>query len=223
MVQLYIRGPKKRTMYRRSSVLTAETSSSTGRGSMGIIRHSYNPIYIGGTFFQANLDGTDLHQITHEYFYQVSPPAVSPDGKNMAAVIETDDDPERIAIYSLEHREISARFLQPKIPGGSKHDPIYNFPNFLPDSKTLVFIAASERLIGPFDYDIYQMNIETGAIERLTKGNGYATDLKVSADGKTAVFLKWHSDWHGTPDRSQLEILDLQTRVVTSLQIKGLD
>ena len=27
--------------------------------------------------------------------------------------------------------------------------------------------------------------------------NGYATDLEAFPDGKTAVFLKWRSDWRG--------------------------
>lgn len=35
----------------------------------------------------------------------------------------------------------------------------------------------------------------TGNLERLTNGNGIASDLKVFADGKTAVFLKWHKNW----------------------------
>jgi Tol biopolymer transport system component len=67
------------------------------------------------------------------------------------------------------------------------------------------------------------MDIGTGAVERLTQGNGYATDLKVSADGKTAVFLKWRSDWHGTPNKSALYLLDLQTHQLQPLKVTGLD
>ena len=74
-----------------------------------------------------------------------------------------------------------------------------------------------------YDYDIYRVDLGTGALERLTNGNGYATDLKVSADGNTAVFLKWHSDWHGTPDKSELYLLDVQTHKLTPLRITGLD
>jgi hypothetical protein len=46
---------------------------------------------------------------------------------------------------------------------------------------------------------------------RLTNGNSYATDLKVSADGRTAVFLRWRFDWHGTPVKSEVYLLDVQT------------
>jgi hypothetical protein len=67
------------------------------------------------------------------------------------------------------------------------------------------------------------LNLETDAIERLTKRNGYATDLRVFPDGKTAVFLKWRSDWHGTPVDSDLFWLDLQSHNVTHMKISGLN
>ena len=73
-----------------------------------------------------------------------------------------------------------------------------------------------------FDYDVYRVDIETGALERLTKGNCYASDLKVSADGKTAAFLKWRSDWRETPVRSELYLLDVQSHKLTSLRVSGL-
>jgi Tol biopolymer transport system component len=67
------------------------------------------------------------------------------------------------------------------------------------------------------------VDIGTGAVEQLTKGNGYATDLKVSADGKTAVFLKWSSDWQGTPVKSELYLLDVQSRKLTPIKVTGLN
>jgi hypothetical protein len=71
--------------------------------------------------------------------------------------------------------------------------------------------------------DIYRMGIETGFVERLTMGNGYATSLKVSADGKTAVFLKWRSDWRGTPNKSELYLLDMQSHKPTPFRVSGLN
>ena len=63
----------------------------------------------------------------------------------------------------------------------------------------------------------------TGVLERLTNGNGFASDLRVSADGKTAVYLKWHSDWHGTPVESDPYLLDVQSHRLTLLKISGLN
>ena len=70
---------------------------------------------------------------------------------------------------------------------------------------------------------LYRMNLETGAVERLTKKNGYVTDLRVFADGKTVAFLKWRSDRHATPLESFLYLLDLHTQNVTPIKVNGLD
>jgi Tol biopolymer transport system component len=67
------------------------------------------------------------------------------------------------------------------------------------------------------------VDIETEAVERLTKGNGYASALKVSADGKTAAFLRWRSDWHGTPVRNKLYLVDVQSHKLTQLRVSGLE
>jgi Tol biopolymer transport system component len=71
----------------------------------------------------------------------------------------------------------------------------------MPDGKSILFMAASDGKHG-YDYDVYRLDLGTGTLERLTNGNGYATDLKVSADGNTAVFLKWHSDWRAHQTRA---------------------
>jgi len=53
--------------------------------------------------------------------------------------------------------------------------------------------------------------------------SGYYGDLRVSADGTTVVFLKWHSDWRGTPNKSKLYLPDLQSRKLTGIKVNGLD
>lgn len=83
-------------------------------------------------------------------------------------------------------------------------------------------MAASNGRHG-YDYDIYRVDMETGSLERFTTGNGYATALRVSADGKTAVFLKWRSDWHKTPVESYVYLLDLETHDLKQLTITGLN
>ncbi len=63
----------------------------------------------------------------------------------------------------------------------------------------------------------------SGAIERLTKGIGYASDLEIFADGKTAVLLKWRSDWQGTANKWDFYLFDLQTRKLTRFNVRGLN
>ncbi len=64
---------------------------------------SYSPIVQphphGWSFFAANLDGTNVRQLTTERFYMASRPAVSPDGKNMVVVTEGKETHQQIAIY----------------------------------------------------------------------------------------------------------------------------
>ena len=127
-----------------------------------------------------------------------------------------------IEVLSLEDPAKPRVLLRPQLPKGLGHYKIYNCPNYMPDGKSILFLAASGGRHG-FDYDVYQLDLESGAVERLTKGNGYATNLKVFADGKRVVFLKWSSDWHGTPVKSELNLLDLESREVSSFPVSGLN
>jgi Tol biopolymer transport system component len=174
-------------------------------------------------FYTGELDGTNVRELTNESFYMASPASVSPDGKTLVVVTEGIDTPRQIAFYSVDRPGKPTLTLRPHVPKEADHkDPIVDYPNYLPDGKNILFMAASNGKHG-YDYDVYRVDIGTGALERLTKGNGFATDLKVSADGKTAAFLKWHSDWRGTPNRSELFLLDLHTHTLTSLKLNGLN
>jgi Tol biopolymer transport system component len=184
---------------------------------------NYSPIaqphYHAWDFYAADVDGANIRQLTNESFYKASRLSVSPDGKSMLVVTESLDSPEQIAIYLLDHAEKPAQVLRPHVPG---HERIYNCPNFMPDGKSILFLAATEGWRF-FDYDVYRLDLQTGAVERLTKRNGYATDLRVLADGKTAAFLKWRSDRHATPVESELYLLDIQSHNVTRVKISGLN
>ena len=176
-------------------------------------------------FYAGDLDGTNIRELTTESFYMASPASVSPDSKSMVVATEGLDTPEQIAVYSLDHSGKPSLSLRPHVPREADHkNPILAYPNYMPDGKSILFMAASNaKLWSGYDYDVYRVDIETGAVERLTEGNGFATDLRVSADGKTAIFLKWRSDWHGTPVKSEIYLLDVQTHKLAPFKITGLD
>jgi Tol biopolymer transport system component len=175
--------------------------------------------------FSVDSDGTNVQRLTHGMFYRVSQPSLSPDGKSIAVMTIGADAHRQIAIYSLERPEQPSQSLQPHVPKEASHDPIIDYPNYLPDGKSILFMAASDRKgwKGELDYDIYRVYLATGALERLTTGNGIASNLKVFADGKTAVFLKWRKNWRGTPDSNELYLLDLQSYKLTPFEVNGLD
>jgi Tol biopolymer transport system component len=184
---------------------------------------NYSPIaqphYHAWDFYAGDVNGTNIRQLTDESFYKTSRLSVSPDGKSMVVVTESLDSPEQISIYSLDHAEKPSRVLRPRVPGRER---IYNCPNFMPDGKSILFLAATEGRRF-YDYDVYRLDLQTGAIERLTKRNGYATGLRVFADGKTAAFLKWRSDRHATPVESELYLLDIQSHNVSPMKVNGLN
>jgi dipeptidyl aminopeptidase/acylaminoacyl peptidase len=188
---------------------------------------SYSPIaqphHHAWDFYAADLDGTNVRQLTNESFYMASAISVSPDGKSMVAVTEDLDTPRKIAIYSLDHPETPPQLFRPHVPKeADRKNPILNCPNFMPDGKSILFMAASEGRHG-YDYDVYRLDLGTGVLESLTKGNGYATDLKVSADGKAAAFLKWRKNWIGELTDAELCLLDLESHRLTLLKVTGLN
>jgi len=174
----------------------------------------------GWDLYAADSDGTSVRQLTHEGFYSTSPLSVSPDGKSMVLVTDGGDR-SQIAVYSFDQTDKPTISLRPHVPGEPGLGPQFDSPNFMPDGKRILFMAAS-RGHGAYDYDVYKMDIASGSVERLTQGNGFATGLKVSADGKTAAFLKWRLNWRHTPVESTPYLLDLQTYKLTPLKVRGL-
>jgi Tol biopolymer transport system component len=171
--------------------------------------------------YAADSDGGNVRQLTHEGFYNLSPLSLSPDGKRTVAVTESADKPPEIAIYSMDHPEKPEVSLRPHVPGEPRSGSVFVSPNFMPEGKGLLFMAASNGKQG-FDYDVYRVDIASGSVERLTQENGYATGLRVSADGKTAVFLKWRLNWQRRPVECAPYILNVQTHELRPLEIKGL-
>jgi len=175
--------------------------------------------------FSMGIDGSNLTQLTHEGFYSIYNPSLSPDGTGMVVVTEgwnASAFHEQMIIYSLGHPETPQRILRPYLPGKRPLNQVFESPNYMPDGKSILFMAAT-RGKREDDYDVYRLDLETGAIERLTEGNGYAGGLKLLPDGKTTVFLKWREDRHGTTIGTDVYLLDLQTHKLTPFKISGLD
>lgn len=183
---------------------------------------SYSPIAQphphGWSFFAANLDGTNVRELTTENFYMVSRPSVSSDGKNMVVVAEGLKTEPQIAIYSITSPGAPARMFRPHVPKEmSRKHPIFAYPNYLPDG-TILFMAPDEHV----SYDVYRLDPDTGSVEKLTSGNSYSTELTVSADGKTAAFLKWQRNLRGVKDPEPY-LLDVETHKLTPLKVTGLN
>jgi TolB protein len=170
--------------------------------------------------FSADLDGNRVKQLTHERYYQISRSSLSPDGKRLMFQVETQTG-SKLEIHSLDQASKPVILLQPHVPGQPRLGPALSDPQFLPGGQDIVFMAASEGKSG-YDYDVYRMDLATGALKKLTDANGYSTGLTVSANGRAAALLKWTLDWHKSPVASQVYLLDLQTHSIKPIQLTGL-
>jgi len=175
--------------------------------------------------FSMGIDGSNLTQLTHEGFYSIYSPSVSPDGKSMVVITEGWNAPgfhRQMIIYSLDHPEKPQRILRPRLPGKRPLNHDFESPNYMPDGKSILFMAATGGKRGD-DYDVYLLDLKTEVIERLTEGNGYAGGLTLLPDGRTAAFLKWREDKHRTIVGTDVYLLDLQSRRLTPFRVTGLD
>jgi Tol biopolymer transport system component len=165
-------------------------------------------------FYASDLSGGNVRQLTNEDFYMVSRASVSPDGKSLLFV-SSETSGDRMLIYSLEQPPKPTRFLQPHVKG-EPAQTVFNDPIVLPDGKNLLFLAATTGPSGAYDYDLYRMDLQTQEIEKLTTANGYSYNLRVSPDGKRAVFAKGGKE-------PEIVLLDLETHKLTPLKVTGLD
>jgi Tol biopolymer transport system component len=165
-------------------------------------------------FFISDTSGTNVRQVTHEDFYMVSRASISPDGKALLFAPIGDD---HLLIYSLEDPPVPKRILRPKIEKPTFYDPV-----FLPDSRSILFLAGSNVIGATTGYDIYKMDLRTEELESLTTKNGYAYGLQLSPDGKEAVFATMIS---GSLGRSSEIIVrfDLATHQQRTLKVTGLN
>lgn len=169
-------------------------------------------------FYVADLDGANARQVTGEGFYLVSRAAVSPDGKSLLFV-SSEDHGDLIEIYSLSQPSTPKTVIKSPIEEGHGEalvaDTVYT-----PDGRSILFNAATSRSWGPFDYDLYRMDLQSHKIERLTKHIGFAYGLQLSPDGKTAIFMRGTSHWFG--HRTEIFLIDVESRRLTSFRITGI-
>lgn len=86
-------------------------------------------------------------------------------------------------------------------------------PSFLPGRNSLVFTAASDYS-GHYVYEIYKINLETGAVSRLTNLHEYLSDPQPSPSGNMIVFL---SAGPKCSTNKSLWLLNLDSKVIKKL------
>jgi Tol biopolymer transport system component len=165
--------------------------------------------------FVIDLADKTVHPLTNENFYGIGELSISPDGKEM--MVSTPD--KGILVYSTNGGAMLRAFNPPvKSVSCLPNSELIVDGQYTRDGGSILFRFPSEGTDG-YDYDVYAVNLKTGTMEKLTTRNGYSTGLRVSPDGKSAIFVKWSKNWHGTPVRSELYILSLESRELRKLNI----
>jgi len=167
--------------------------------------------------YSASLEGNNQRRLTHRGFEDFGISFSAYDRKFLISGDPTSGT--RLNLFSLDEPGKDAQPLTVSIPNGSRLPVIANV-TLASDGQSIYFMAASDGKNG-FDYDVYRASLAGSALEKFTSANGYATGLAISADGKTAVFLKWTSRWGSLPNLSKLYVLDLATKRATPLDITG--
>ena len=121
---------------------------------------------------------------------------------------------DEFLIASIEDVQKPTKVLQPKVPGAPLQlelAPLYN-AEWLPDNRSIVFHAAPQPPSGGnYDYNVYRMTIQTGAVEQLTHLTGMLDGFRVSSNGKKAVVLR----------QGEYSLLDLTTQQLTPIALRG--
>ena len=86
----------------------------------------------------------------------------------------------------------------------------------------MLSLAASQGAESSYDYDVFRMNLEKAAPEKLTFANGYADGVRPSPDGKRLILLKWETNAEGRLGGNGLYVLDLTARELKALKLTGL-
>jgi Tol biopolymer transport system component len=167
--------------------------------------------------YSASIDGKDERPLTDRHFEDFGM-SFSADGRKFLLAGDSASG-TRLHLYSLDDSGKSETTIQPLIPNGAR-TPEFSDVVLSSDGRSIYFMAASEGK-NAFDYDVYRLDLTSNALEKFTASNGYATDLCVSSDGKTAVFLRWTSRWGSFPNLARLYTLDLATKRLTALNVTG--
>ena len=149
--------------------------------------------------------------LTNKQFYEISDVAVSSGGKQVLMTVSVYPEGDEFLIAPIEDAQNPTQVLQPKVSGAPSPPPLFN-AEWLPDNHSITFQAATQPSGGGnFDYNVYRMTIQTGAVEQLTQLTGMLDGFRVSLDGKRAVLLR-----HG-----EYSILDLTTKRLTAITLSG--
>lgn len=179
-------------------------------------RHKFNA-------YSTDLAG-HLTQLTSVNFYDVSQPAVTPDGKHFVFKVFDYGEKEKgdaFVEYSTDGMNKSPVAVWRPDAGKTQLGRSYGDFMFLPDGKSAILTSASESKSGSFDYNLYRLDLSQQTVQALTTDNGYVTYTAVSPDGKFVIFSR-RVITNRALGASSLHLLDIASRKITDISLSGM-
>lgn len=178
-------------------------------------RHKFNA-------YSADLAG-NLTQLTSENFYDVSQPAITPDGTHFVfKVFDYAEKGDAFVEYSTDGMSKSPVATWHPDAGKTQLGHSYGDFLFLPDGKSAILTSASEGKSGSYDYDLYRLNLSDQTVQALTTDNGYVTGTAVSPNGKFVIFSRRAITNSRSLGASSLHLLDIASHKITDISLLGM-
>lgn len=156
--------------------------------------------------------GAGPTQITHGALYDLKSLDVAGDGSapgELNLLVSTTGYPigDLIEEFNLGSPE-GDKIFQPHVPGESFVGPSYGEARFIHNGMDVVFLAASNKSGGKYDYNVYSMSDATGhEIKQLTHLKGMTTELRV-LDGDSIAFRNGEAGYELDIKTGQIKPLD---------------
>lgn len=128
--------------------------------------------------YAINVDGTNLRAITDQWYYEISRPSLSPDGKKILVYLSIHENPNSLWIIPLDNPEAMAPF-RPDLTGYDvkrsekpwameplRYDDFHS-PQFCPDGRCILFVWAGHYQ-GYFGHEIYIADLKNENTKKLT-------------------------------------------------------
>lgn len=147
-------------------------------------------------------------ELTHERFYDINKLSVAPNGRRVLLSTTLHPQGDIFRVLPVNDPKGKVEDLQPKVPNAPNGGPVLYEASWLPDSRGIIFKAASQNPTSSnFDYNLYRLN-KNGQIEKLTTLTGIIDDYCAAPDGSKIVFLK----------DATFHLLDLASRQVSTFK-----
>jgi len=168
----------------------------------------------GFDLFSVNLSSGNIDQLTNRDYFTMNDLSISQDGKEIYyRVFEVNR--EKVTAYSIEDG------IEKEAPGSNRlPEDSYAF-RYSPDGSKMAYNSISEESLDSslFKYELFLLDLENGETKRLTNLGSSVVSPKFFKTQDCIAFLE-NKNWPQVPEKHTLNVLDLRTEKIQSIEMK---